>query len=142
MVTAFRKRKVADPPDSNLLYVDKELDISTAGRLLHTDQLGFLDQAAIVSNGDMTDSGHRVEELSRDRGRDTGGSHKLHLRDHASQIDGPAHHKQIRNPRDNAVDLHGRVHSHSPQVLRPSFCPSGTPVHYYYWLAGSYMGLF
>jgi len=41
VVAAFRKRKVAEPTDSSLLFVDKELDadISTAGRLLHTDQL-------------------------------------------------------------------------------------------------------
>ncbi|CAL5094935.1 unnamed protein product [Urochloa decumbens] len=71
---AFRKRK-AVVPDPSLLYQDKELDagISTAGRLLHTDQLKFLDKAAIVTAGDMLPSGeprlwrlstvHRVEEL-------------------------------------------------------------------------------
>ncbi|CAN6346841.1 unnamed protein product [Urochloa humidicola] len=71
---AFKKRKavVSDP---SLLYQDKELDagISTAGRLLHTNQLKFLDKAAIVTAGDMLPSGeprlwrlstvHRVEEL-------------------------------------------------------------------------------
>ncbi|CAN6337605.1 unnamed protein product [Urochloa humidicola] len=71
---AFRKRK-AVVPDPSLLYQDKELDagISTTGRLLHTDQLKFLDKAAIVTAGDMLPSGepklwrlstvHRVEEL-------------------------------------------------------------------------------
>lgn len=39
-VAAFRKRKVAKVEDPNLLFVDKELDaaISTAGRLLHSEQ--------------------------------------------------------------------------------------------------------
>ncbi|KAG2627521.1 hypothetical protein PVAP13_3KG127538 [Panicum virgatum] len=73
-VAAFKKRKAA-VPDPSLLYQDKNLDagISTAGRLLHTDQLKFLDKAAIVTGGDMLPSGepklwrlstvHRVEEL-------------------------------------------------------------------------------
>ena len=40
-VAAFRKRNVAVPSDPGHLYQDKELDagISTAGRLLHTNQL-------------------------------------------------------------------------------------------------------
>nr|CAB3461483.1 unnamed protein product [Digitaria exilis] len=71
---AFKKRK-AVVTDPSLLYQDKELDagISTAGRLLHTDQLKFLDKAAIVTGGDTLPSGepklwrlstvHRVEEL-------------------------------------------------------------------------------
>ncbi|KAF8765636.1 hypothetical protein HU200_008128 [Digitaria exilis] len=71
---AFKKRKTV-VPDSSLLYQDKELDagISTTGRLLHTDQLKFLDKAAIVTGGDKLPSGepklwrlstvHRVEEL-------------------------------------------------------------------------------
>ncbi|KAJ6842020.1 uncharacterized protein M6B38_304155 [Iris pallida] len=75
VVAAFRKREVAQPDDSNLLYVNKEMDaaISTAGRLLHTNQLRFLDKAAIITDGDVTESGeprpwrlstvHRVEEL-------------------------------------------------------------------------------
>ncbi|KAG0518070.1 hypothetical protein BDA96_09G143900 [Sorghum bicolor] len=58
-----------------MLYQDKELDvlISTNGRLLHTNQLTFLDRAAIVTPGDISASGqpdlwrlstvHRVEEL-------------------------------------------------------------------------------
>ncbi|TVU19369.1 hypothetical protein EJB05_35514, partial [Eragrostis curvula] len=71
---AFKKRKVV-VPDSSFLYQDKQLDagISTTGRLLHTDQLKFLDKAAIVTDGDVLPSGepklwrlstvHRVEEL-------------------------------------------------------------------------------
>ncbi|KAK8457803.1 hypothetical protein SEVIR_3G249500v4 [Setaria viridis] len=72
---AFKKRKIAMPEDAGILYQDKELDalISTNGRLLHTNQLTFLDRAAIVTPGDISDSGepdlwrlstvHRVEEL-------------------------------------------------------------------------------
>ncbi|CAD5165013.1 unnamed protein product [Musa acuminata subsp. malaccensis] len=75
VVAAFRKRNAVKPADPRLLYDDEELDaaISTNGRLLHTHQLGFLDRAAIVTEGDMVDSGrprlwtlstvHRVEEL-------------------------------------------------------------------------------
>ncbi|KAJ1275532.1 hypothetical protein BS78_05G143100 [Paspalum vaginatum] len=75
LVAAFRKRNAAVPEDTGLLYQDKELDalISTKGRLLHTDKLRFLDRAAIVTPGDVSDSGqpkpwrlstvHRVEEL-------------------------------------------------------------------------------
>ncbi|XP_062231371.1 protein NRT1/ PTR FAMILY 3.1-like [Phragmites australis] len=71
---AFKKRK-AVVPDPSLLYEDKELDagISTTGRLLHTNQLKFLDKAAIVMDGDVLPSGqpklwrlstvHRIEEL-------------------------------------------------------------------------------
>ncbi|PAN19535.1 hypothetical protein PAHAL_3G280500 [Panicum hallii] len=71
---AFNKRRAA-VPDPSLLYQDKDLDagISTIGCLLHTDQLKFLDKAAIVTAGDMLPSGeaklwrlstvHRVEEL-------------------------------------------------------------------------------
>ncbi|KAF8765635.1 hypothetical protein HU200_008126 [Digitaria exilis] len=74
-VAAFRKRNVAVPSDPRHLYQDKKLDaaISTAGRLLHTNQLSFFDRAAIVTHGDFTSSGvprpwrlstvHRVEEL-------------------------------------------------------------------------------
>ncbi|CAN6333082.1 unnamed protein product [Urochloa humidicola] len=72
---AFRKRNVAVPEDTGMLYQDKELDalISTNGRLLHSNQLTFLDRAAIVTPGDISASGqpdlwrvstvHRVEEL-------------------------------------------------------------------------------
>ncbi|CAD6333830.1 unnamed protein product [Miscanthus lutarioriparius] len=72
---AYKKRNVAVPEDTGMLYQDKELDvlISTNGRLLHTNQLTFLDRAAIVMPGDISASGqpdlwrlstvHRVEEL-------------------------------------------------------------------------------
>ncbi|XP_038976327.1 protein NRT1/ PTR FAMILY 3.1-like isoform X1 [Phoenix dactylifera] len=75
LVAAFRKRDVVKPEDPSLLYEDKELDadISTTGRLLHTNQLVFLDRAAVVVEGDIEESGqprlwrlstvHRVEEL-------------------------------------------------------------------------------
>nr|XP_029117943.1 protein NRT1/ PTR FAMILY 3.1 isoform X2 [Elaeis guineensis] len=75
LVAAFRKRKVVKPDDPSPLYENKELDagISTAGRLLHTNQLVFLDRAAIMVEGDTLSSGqprlwrlstvHRVEEL-------------------------------------------------------------------------------
>lgn len=74
-VAAFRKRKVVKPADPSLLYENQELDagISTTGRLLHTNQLVFLDRAAIVMEGDILRSGqprlwrlstvHRVEEF-------------------------------------------------------------------------------
>ncbi|CAN6351012.1 unnamed protein product [Urochloa humidicola] len=75
-VAAFRKRNVAVPSDPGHLYQDKKLDagISTAGRLLHTNQLTFFDRAAIVTPGDFDSSSgvprpwrlstvHRVEEL-------------------------------------------------------------------------------
>jgi len=40
LAAAFMKRKVAKPEDPSLLFVDKEMDadISTGGRLLHTEQ--------------------------------------------------------------------------------------------------------
>ncbi|OEL33973.1 Protein NRT1/ PTR FAMILY 3.1 [Dichanthelium oligosanthes] len=72
---AFKKRKVAVPEYTGMLYQGKELDalISTNGRLLHTNQLTFLDRAAIATPGDISASGkpdlwrlstvHRVEEL-------------------------------------------------------------------------------
>ncbi|RLN28340.1 protein NRT1/ PTR FAMILY 3.1-like [Panicum miliaceum] len=95
VVAAFRKRKVDVPEDAGLLYHNKELDapIADDGRLLHTDLLrqvyhcafllvellvhvhrcGFLDRAAVLTTGDLADSGephlwrvstvHRVEEL-------------------------------------------------------------------------------
>ncbi|RCV17730.1 hypothetical protein SETIT_3G243100v2 [Setaria italica] len=74
-VAAFRKRNVAVPSNPRHLYQDKKFDsgISTAGRLLHTNQLTFFDRAAIVTPGDLTSTGvprpwrlstvHRVEEL-------------------------------------------------------------------------------
>ncbi|CAL4908207.1 unnamed protein product [Urochloa decumbens] len=75
LAAAFRKRNADVPEDTGMLYQDKELDalISTKGRLLHTDKLKFLDRAAIVTPGDVSESGrprlwrlstvHRVEEL-------------------------------------------------------------------------------
>ncbi|CAL4893568.1 unnamed protein product [Urochloa decumbens] len=74
-VAAFQKRNVAVPSDPGCLYQDRELDagISTAGRLLHTNQLTFFDRAAIATPGDFDSRGiprpwrlstvHRVEEL-------------------------------------------------------------------------------
>ncbi|CAM0955505.1 unnamed protein product [Alopecurus aequalis] len=76
IVAAIRKRKEAVPEDAAMLYQNKELDapIAADGRLLHTNQLRFLDRAAIVTTTDAVDSGaqpdlwrlstvHRVEEL-------------------------------------------------------------------------------
>ncbi|KAH7677224.1 Proton-dependent oligopeptide transporter family protein [Dioscorea alata] len=75
VVAAIKKRKVDGPIDAKLLYEDKELDasISTTGLLRHTDKIRCLDRAAIVMEGDKTDTGkpnpwrlstvHRVEEL-------------------------------------------------------------------------------
>ncbi|PUZ66002.1 hypothetical protein GQ55_3G271200 [Panicum hallii var. hallii] len=75
VVAAFRKRKEDVPEDAGLLYHNKELDapIAADGKLLHTDQLRFLDRAAVLTTGDVADSGephlwrvstvHRVEEL-------------------------------------------------------------------------------
>ncbi|KAK3135578.1 hypothetical protein QOZ80_5BG0420610 [Eleusine coracana subsp. coracana] len=77
VVAAVKKRKEAVPEDAALLYQNKELDapIAADGRLLHTDQLRFLDRAAVLTADDVVaaDSGqpdlwrlstvHRVEEL-------------------------------------------------------------------------------
>ncbi|CAL4908208.1 unnamed protein product [Urochloa decumbens] len=75
VVAAFRKRKEDVPEDAGSLYHNKELDapIAADGRLLHTEQLRFLDRAAVLTPGDVADSGepdlwrvstvHRVEEL-------------------------------------------------------------------------------
>ncbi|KAK3138779.1 hypothetical protein QOZ80_5AG0373340 [Eleusine coracana subsp. coracana] len=75
LVAPFRKRNAAAPEDTGMLYQDKELDalISTKGRLLHTNNIKCLDRAAIVTPGDISDSGqpnlwrvatvHRVEEI-------------------------------------------------------------------------------
>ncbi|XP_047043686.1 protein NRT1/ PTR FAMILY 3.1-like [Lolium rigidum] len=76
IVAAIRKRKETVPEDAAMLYQNKELDapIAADGRLLHTNQLRFLDRAAIVTTTDAIDSGaepnpwrlstvHRVEEL-------------------------------------------------------------------------------
>ncbi|CAI9099478.1 OLC1v1036305C1 [Oldenlandia corymbosa var. corymbosa] len=77
IVAAFKKRKLlfpnADQP--GVLYENKELDtdISTDGRLIHTNQFRWFDRAAIVTDGDFDESNqpdlwrlatvHRVEEL-------------------------------------------------------------------------------
>ncbi|KAJ6921455.1 hypothetical protein NC652_015381 [Populus alba x Populus x berolinensis] len=75
IVSAIRKRKAVAPEDSSLLYQNKELDaaISVHGRLLHTPQFKWLDKAAVMKDGEATDSNppnpwkiatvHRVEEL-------------------------------------------------------------------------------
>ncbi|KAJ6830386.1 putative protein NRT1/ PTR FAMILY 3.1 [Iris pallida] len=75
VVAAFKKRGIELPADSGQLYGNKELDadISTTGKLLHTDQLRFFDRAAVLTDGDTAESGeprlwrlstvHRVEEL-------------------------------------------------------------------------------
>lgn len=73
-VAAFRKRKLPNVQQhSKLLYENEELDasISLGGKLLHTEQMKFLDKAAIVTEEDNTKSPnlwrlntvHRVEEL-------------------------------------------------------------------------------
>ncbi|KAI9084958.1 hypothetical protein K1719_033131 [Acacia pycnantha] len=71
-VAAFRKRKM-NVIDSKLLYQNDELDapISLGGKLIHTEQMKFLDKAAIVTEEDNVKSPdrwrlntvHRVEEL-------------------------------------------------------------------------------
>ncbi|TVU19352.1 hypothetical protein EJB05_35496, partial [Eragrostis curvula] len=76
VVAACKKRKDAVPEDAALLYRNKELDapIAADGTLLHTDQLRFLDRAAVATTGNVADSSgepdlwrlstvHRVEEL-------------------------------------------------------------------------------
>ncbi|XVE53310.1 hypothetical protein DITRI_Ditri02bG0193800 [Diplodiscus trichospermus] len=76
IVAAFRKRKLPLISDPKFLYVNKELDasISNDGLLHHTEQLKFLDKAAIVTEEDNLKSSekpnlwrlntvHRVEEL-------------------------------------------------------------------------------
>ncbi|XP_076943827.1 protein NRT1/ PTR FAMILY 3.1-like [Bidens hawaiensis] len=73
-VAAYKKRKVV--LDDKMLYENNEIDasISVAGRLLHTQQMKFLDKAAIVTQKDQAKSQskpnlwrlntvHRVEEL-------------------------------------------------------------------------------
>ncbi|KAJ4848098.1 hypothetical protein Tsubulata_023515 [Turnera subulata] len=75
IVAAVRKREAVVPQDPRLLYQNKALDavISLNGRLLHTDQFKWLDKAAVVKAGEVTESSppnpwrlstvHRVEEL-------------------------------------------------------------------------------
>ncbi|KAK7275241.1 hypothetical protein RIF29_16350 [Crotalaria pallida] len=70
VVAAFRKRKL---PHSDSLYQNDELDapISLGGKLHHTEQMKFLDNAAIVTEDDNGEKPnlwrlstvHRVEEL-------------------------------------------------------------------------------
>lgn len=73
-VAAWKKRKATAPADPSVLYANKELDagISADGRLLHTEQLKWLDKAAVVTEQDAKESKpnlwrlatvHRVEEL-------------------------------------------------------------------------------
>ncbi|CAL5351702.1 unnamed protein product [Camellia sinensis] len=75
VVAAVKKRKEVVPDGVGDLYENRELDagISSNGRLLHTDQLKWLDRAAIVTEEDTKDptspnlwriaTVHRVEEL-------------------------------------------------------------------------------
>ncbi|KAH7843595.1 hypothetical protein Vadar_018594 [Vaccinium darrowii] len=75
IVAAGKKRKAVAPEDPALLYENRELDadISSTGRLLHSDQYKWLDRAAIVTEDDDNDPNspnlwrlatvHRVEEL-------------------------------------------------------------------------------
>ncbi|KAL0453247.1 UNVERIFIED_CONTAM: protein NRT1/ PTR FAMILY 3.1 [Sesamum latifolium] len=75
LVAAVKKRNVVGPADPGALYTNRELDadISTNGRLLHSDQFKWLDRAAVVADSDMKESSkpnlwrlatvHRVEEL-------------------------------------------------------------------------------
>ncbi|GKU90340.1 hypothetical protein SLEP1_g4344 [Rubroshorea leprosula] len=71
-VAAFKKRKLT-VTDPEVLYRNEELDasISLKGKLVHTEQLKFLDKAAMVTEEDNVKSPnpwrlntvHRVEEL-------------------------------------------------------------------------------
>ncbi|KAK3026334.1 hypothetical protein RJ639_041383 [Escallonia herrerae] len=75
VVAAVKKRKAVAPANPGLLYENRELDASLSfnGRLLHTNQFKWIDQAAIVTEYDPKDSTspnlwrlatvHRVEEL-------------------------------------------------------------------------------
>ncbi|KAI4357831.1 hypothetical protein L6164_001754 [Bauhinia variegata] len=53
-IAAFKKRKISQVSDPNLLYQNHELDasISLGGKLLHTKQMRFLDKAATVTEED------------------------------------------------------------------------------------------
>ncbi|MCE3049342.1 hypothetical protein HAX54_044661 [Datura stramonium] len=72
-VAAYKKRKLEMVNDTSLLYQNEELDadISIAGNLVLTNQMKFLDRAAIVTEEDNPKSPnlwrlntvHRVEEL-------------------------------------------------------------------------------
>lgn len=78
LVAAYRKRKVGMVEDARMLYENDEMDapISLGGKLIHTKQLRFLDNAAIITDDDQVTKGsssppnpwrlstvHRVEEL-------------------------------------------------------------------------------
>lgn len=75
IAAAAKKRKAAVPTDPRALYQNRQLDadISTTGRLLHSDQLKWFDHAAVVADSDMKESDrpnlwrlatvHRVEEV-------------------------------------------------------------------------------
>ncbi|KAG9155067.1 hypothetical protein Leryth_011056 [Lithospermum erythrorhizon] len=72
-VAAYRKRKLSQVTNPEMLYENDEIDadISIAGKLVHTDHMRFLDNAAIVTEEDNRKSPdlwrlntiHRVEEL-------------------------------------------------------------------------------
>ncbi|KAK4763405.1 hypothetical protein SAY86_009173 [Trapa natans] len=74
-VSAFKKRKANAPSESGSLYHNDDLDrpISVGGRLLHTDQMKFLDKAAVLTEEDnpkapdlwRLNTVHRVEELKQ-----------------------------------------------------------------------------
>ncbi|CAI0375988.1 unnamed protein product [Linum tenue] len=75
IVAAVKKRTFDVPNNSELLYRNDELDaaISVHGRLLHTSQFKWLDKAATVKPGELSNGNppnpwklatvHRVEEL-------------------------------------------------------------------------------
>ncbi|GMP86325.1 hypothetical protein CsSME_00039139 [Camellia sinensis var. sinensis] len=76
VVAAVRKRKEVAPADPGLLYDNKKLDaaLSFNGRLLHSNNLKWLDKAAVITDSDEThptnppnlwrlSTVHRVEEL-------------------------------------------------------------------------------
>ncbi|KAK4392545.1 protein NRT1/ PTR FAMILY 3.1 [Sesamum angolense] len=75
IVAAVKKRNLVGPADPQALYENRELDadISTNGRLVHSDQFKWLDRAAVVIDSDINESSqpklwrlatvHRVEEL-------------------------------------------------------------------------------
>ncbi|KAL8161320.1 hypothetical protein V2J09_012809 [Rumex salicifolius] len=72
-VAACKKRRLHMVSDTRCLYENEEIDdaISSAGKLIHTKQLTFLDKAAIVTEEDnpkapnlwRLSTVHRVEEL-------------------------------------------------------------------------------
>ncbi|OWM75784.1 hypothetical protein CDL15_Pgr009428 [Punica granatum] len=74
-VAAFKKRKVENVSDPDLLYRNNELDapISVGGKLVHTKYMKFLDKAATVTEEDnpktpnlwRLSTVHRVEELKQ-----------------------------------------------------------------------------